>query len=61
MKVEKPMGKLIQFPSHRVVYNKPAEDVNPSVHKAIRRMINNKPTSYQAVSWIKRELQKRKR
>ena len=41
--------------------NKPAEDVNPSVHKAIRRMINRKPTSYQAVSWIKRELQKRKR
>ena len=41
--------------------NKPAEDVNPTVHKAIRRMINNKPTSYQAVSWIKRELQKRKR
>ena len=30
-------------------------------HKAIRRMINRKPTSYQAVSWIKRELQKRKR
>ena len=41
--------------------NKVAEDVNPNVHKAIRRMINNKPTSYQAVSWIKRELQKRKR
>jgi thymidylate kinase len=41
--------------------NKPAEDVNPTVHKAIRRMINNKPTSYQAVSWIKRELQKKKR
>ena len=39
--------------------NKPAEDVNPSVHKAIRRMINRKPTSYHAVSWIKRELQKR--
>ena len=41
--------------------NKVAEDVNPNVHKAIRRMINNKPTSYQAVSWIKRELQKKKR
>ena len=41
--------------------NKVAEDVNPSVHKAIRRMVNRKPTSYQAVSWIKRELQKRKR
>ena len=41
--------------------NKVAEDVNPSVHKAIRRMVNSKPTSYQAVSWIKRELQKRRR
>ena len=41
--------------------NKVAEDVNPTVHKAIRRMVNRKPTSYQAVSWIKRELQKRKR
>ena len=41
--------------------NKVAEDVNPSVHKAIRRMVNKKPTSYQAVSWIKRELQKRRR
>ena len=27
MKVEKPMGKLIQFPSHRVVYNKPQPDI----------------------------------
>jgi len=41
--------------------NKVAEDVNPTVHKAIRRMVNRKPTSYQAVSWIKRELQKRKK
>jgi dephospho-CoA kinase len=41
--------------------NKVAEDVNPTVHKAIRRMVTRKPTSYQAVSWIKRELQKRKR
>jgi len=41
--------------------NKVAEDVNPSVFKAIRRMVTRKPTSYQAVSWIKRELQKRKR
>ena len=41
--------------------NKAADDVNPAVYKAIRRMINRKPTSYQAVSWIKRELQKRKR
>jgi dephospho-CoA kinase len=41
--------------------NKPAEDVNPSVYKAIRRMVTRKPTSYQAVSWIKRELQKKRR
>ena len=41
--------------------NKVAEDVNPSVHKAIRRMVNRKPTSYQAVSWIKRELAKKRR
>ena len=41
--------------------NKVAEDVNPSVHKAIRRMVNRKPTSYQAVSWIKRELSKKRR
>jgi dephospho-CoA kinase len=41
--------------------NKVAEDVNPTVHKAIRRMVTRKPTSYQAVSWIKRELQKKRR
>ena len=41
--------------------NKPAEDVNPSEYKAIRRMVTRQPTSYQAVSWIKRELQKKRR
>ena len=41
--------------------NKVAEDVNPTVYKSIRRMVTRKPTSYQAVSWIKRELQKRKK
>ena len=41
--------------------NKVAEDVNPTVYKAIRRMVTRKPTSYQAVSWIKRELQKKKK
>ena len=41
--------------------NKVADDVNPTVYKAIRRMVTRKPTSYQAVSWIKRELQKKKR
>ena len=41
--------------------NKVADDVNPTVYKAIRRMVTRKPTSYQAVAWIKRELQKKKR
>ena len=41
--------------------NKRKEDVNPKVHKAIRRMINQKPTSPQAISWIKRELAKKRR
>ena len=41
--------------------NKVAEDVNPTVYKSIRRMVTKKPTSYQAVSWIKRELQKKRR
>jgi len=41
--------------------NKVAEDVNPTVYKSIRRMVTRKPTSYQAVSWIKRELQKKRR
>lgn len=41
--------------------NKKKEDVNPKVHKAIRRMINQKPTSTQAISWIKRELAKKRR
>ena len=41
--------------------NKKKEDVNPKVHKAIRGMINQKPTSPQAISWIKRELAKKRR
>jgi hypothetical protein len=41
--------------------NKLAEDVNPIVHKRIRSMIDRAPTSYQAVKWIHRELEKRKR
>ncbi len=41
--------------------NKSAEDVNPIVHKRIRSMIDRAPTSYQAVKWIHRELEKRKR
>ena len=63
--IQQNLGKLQRlFGSSNFVIvdnNKVAEDVNPSVHKAIRRMINRKPTSYQAILWIKREIQKRKR
>ena len=63
--VQENIGKLQRlFGSSNFIIvdkNKPAEDVNPSVYKAIRRMINRKPTSYQAISWIKREIQKKKR
>ena len=63
--VQQNIGKLQRlFGSSNFIIvdnNKPAEDVNPSVYKALRRMINRKPTSYQAISWIKRELQKKKR
>ena len=63
--VQQNIGKLQRlFGSSNFIIvdnNKVAEDVNPSVHKAIRRMVNRKPTSYQAVSWIKREIQKKKR
>ena len=63
--VQQNIGKLQRlFGSSNFIIvdnNKPAEDVNPSVYKAIRRMVTRKPTSYQAVSWIKRELQKKKR
>ena len=41
--------------------NKRAEDVNPKVHKAIRRMINQKPTSPRAIEWIKRQLDQKRR
>ena len=63
--VQQNIGKLQRlFGSSNFIIvdnNKPAEDVNPSVYKAIRRMINRKPTSYQAISWIKRELAKKRR
>ena len=63
--IQQNIGKLQRlFGSNNFIIvdnNKVAEDVNPAVHKAIRRMITKKPTSYQAVSWIKRELQKRRR
>ena len=63
--VQQNIGKLQRlFGSSNFIIvdnNKVAEDVNPSVFKAIRRMVTKKPTSYQAVSWIKRELEKKKR
>ena len=63
--VQQNIGKLQNLFGHAnfiiVDNNKVAEDVNPKVYKAIRRMVTKAPTSYQAVSWIKRELQKKKR
>ena len=41
--------------------NEPAEDVNPAVNKRIRGMVDRAPTSYQAVKWIHRQLEKKKR
>ena len=63
--IQKNMGRLQRiFGSANFVVvdnNDVAEDVNPTVHKRIRGMISKAPTSYQAVRWIHRELEKRKR
>ena len=63
--IQKNMGRLQRIFGHRnfliVDNNKHGEDVNPMVHKKIRGMISRAPTSYQAVRWIHRELEKRKR
>ena len=63
--IQKNMGRLQRVFGHRnfliVDNNKHGEDVNPMVHKKIRGMISRAPTSYQAVRWIHRELEKRKR
>ena len=63
--IQKNMGRLQRIFGARnfvvVDNNEPAEDVNPTVHKRIRGMIGRAPTSYQAVKWIHRELEKRKR
>ena len=63
--IQKNMGRLQRIFGSRnfivVDNNKHGEDVNPMVHKKIRGMINRAPTSYQAVKWIHRELEKRKR
>ena len=63
--IQKNMGKLQRIFGVRnfvvVDNNEVAQDVNPTVHKRIRGMVNRAPTSYQAVKWIHRELDKRKR
>jgi len=63
--IQKNMGKLQRIFGVRnfvvVDNNEIAQDVNPTVHKRIRGMVNRAPTSYQAVRWIHRELDKRKR
>ena len=63
--IQKNMGRLQRIFGARnfvvVDNNEPAEDVNPTVHKRIRGMVGRAPTSYQAVKWIHRELEKRKR
>jgi dephospho-CoA kinase len=63
--IQKNMGRLQRLFGVRnfvvVDNNEVAQDVNPTVHKRIRGMVNRAPTSYQAVKWIHRELDKRKR
>ena len=63
--IQKNMGRLQRIFGARnfvvVDNNEVAQDVNPIVHKRIRGMVNRAPTSYQAVKWIHRELEKRKR
>ena len=63
--IQKNMGRLQRIFGARnfvvVDNNEPAEDVNPTVHKRIRGMVGRAPTSYQAVKWIHRELDKKKR
>jgi len=63
--IQKNMGRLQRIFGSRnfivVDNNKHGEDVNPMVHKKIRGMVNRAPTSYQAVKWIHRQLEKKKR
>ena len=63
--IQKNMGRLQRLFGVRnfvvVDNNEVAQDVNPTVHKRIRGMVNRAPTSYQAVRWIHRELDKKKR
>ena len=39
--------------------NKKAEDINPKVYKAIRKLVNREPTTKVAKDWVKRELSKK--
>ena len=63
--IQKNMGRLQRIFGVRnfvvVDNNETKEDVNPTVHKRIRGMINRAPTSYQAIRWIHRQLEKKKR
>ena len=63
--IQKNMGRLQRIFGARnfvvVDNNETAQDVNPIVHKRIRGMVNRAPTSYQAVKWIHRELDKKKK
>ena len=63
--IQKNMGRLQRIFGARnfvvVDNNEPAEDVNPTVNKRIRNLVDRAPTSYQAVKWIHRQLEKRKR
>ena len=63
--IQKNMGRLQRIFGARnfvvVDNNEPAEDVNPAVNKRIRGMVDRAPTSYQAVKWIHRQLEKKKR
>ena len=63
--IQKNMGRLQRIFGARnfvvVDNNAPAEDVNPTVYKRIRGMVDRAPTSYQAVKWIHRQLEKKKR
>ena len=53
------MGNVVMFPAHKV--KKPKIKQTEEQSKKIRGMISRAPTSYQAVRWIHRELEKRKR
>ena len=63
--IQKNLGRLQKIFGGRnfvvVDNNEPAEDVNPTVYKRIRNMVDRAPTSYQAVKWIHRHLEKKKR